>query len=254
MKKLIAFDLDGTLLRNDKTISEYTAHVLSVCRKEGHILAVATGRPPRDVRALLPSAFDGMPLICYNGALIEDCGRRIFSRTIGRDTALDALELAERAGLRQVLFEIDDVLHSNFDPAEIWEGAGTLAEDLRALSFDGVHKVIACGGQEKISRFAASLPDSVSASVTDGNVICQIAAKGVSKAQGLRLIARMHGFSMQDVIAFGDDANDIGMLQASGTGVAMENAPPAVRAAAAYTAKSNEEDGAAAFLNSCFLK
>ena len=248
MKKLFAFDLDGTLLKNDKSLSAPAVCALTACLRAGHTLCIATGRPPRDVRGILPPALADIPLVCYNGARIYQGNVVLFSRTISRRDALEILSLAEKANIGQVFFEIDDVLHANFDLSAVWTGAKTAPEDLAALSFAGVHKVIACASPAAIAAFASALPADVPASVTDADCICQIAPKGVSKASGVRFLAEREGISMRDAVAFGDDANDIEMLKECGIGVAMGNASAQVKAAAKYIAESNEEDGVAKFL------
>lgn len=248
MKYLFAFDLDGTLLHRNNTVSENTARALAAARAAGHVLCVATGRPPRDVRSLLPPLLADIAFVCYNGALIEERGERLFSRTIARADALAVLARAQNAGVGQMFFEIDDVLHANFDLSVVWPDAKTEPEDLAALSFAGAHKIIACGAPPNVARLAEALPAGVTGTVTDGGTICQIAAAGVSKAQGVRFVAERCGIPLRNAVAFGDDANDIEMLSECGTGVAMGNAAPAVRAAADAVAASNEEDGVAAFL------
>lgn len=251
--KLIASDLDGTLLRNDKTLSSRTRAVLARCRERGVLFFAATARPPR----VLESRIDGLSYdgaLCHNGGVALLHGETIWENGFSPETALPLVRrvLREFPGAR-VSAEIGGQLYANFDCSSLWEKAEFTCTDFSTLPSRPLDKLLIGldfpGMAEKI---LALLPEGLAGQVSE-NSIFMVQPKGVEKGKALKAVCKRLGISPAETVAFGDDWNDISLLKAAGTGVAVENALPEVKTAADEICGGNEEDGPARWLESHIL-
>ena len=250
--RMVVTDLDGTLLRDDKTVSRYTEDVIAALRGRGVKFALATARPIRSVRGFLPDfAFDGA--VYHNGAVVEDGGARL--RGFGIENPLDVVRaiLAHEPGAR-VAVEADDVLFGNFDTRTIWRGV----DCVRTADFHEIGPLVAdkiIVGAETPAEAAALerlLPGELYAQISE-NVIAMIMNRRATKVNGIRLLAARWGIGLDEIAAFGDDYNDVEMLGVCGVGVAMANALEEVKAATDEVCRSNEEDGVARWIGEKLL-
>ncbi len=258
--RLIATDLDGTLLRDDFTVSSRTRRALDTARDAGIEVVPVTARQPIGVLAIAEQAgFTGWAL-CGNGAFAVhlQTGEILFQRSVTAHTqqalvtalnplipgllhvsVRDAGEtfLAEE-GYAAIASEHD---HKR-DPATM--GAVPLARVLDAPSLKLVirhptiptREILGAIGRLGLRGFEATV---------SGAPFVEIMAEGVTKASGLAALCAHLGIDAAEVIAFGDAANDIEMLRWAGNGVAMGNADAAVKEASDEIAPSNNEDGVA---------
>lgn len=243
MISVLAVDLDETLLRSDGSVSPRTLETLAVWEAAGKRLVIATGRPPRSARKI-PDALLHLPCVCYNGAAIYQDGVRSYTRTI---PALDVWEivnalLTAMPGGR-VGIEIDDVLYVN-QPSERWGHVHT--PDLLGMTPRPAAKII-MSLREYAQAMAATpiLPPTAKALLSEKYDLAQIMPDGSSKATALRYLMDSWGVSMACVAAFGDDVNDVEMVQEAGLGVAMDNAVDEVKDVADRITASNDQDGVA---------
>ena len=269
---LVATDLDGTLVRDDRTISAYSADVLRRVAADGIALVLVTGRPIRWLHNVYDQ-LDIRPLaVCANGAVIYDPVRD----EIVHEAPLTAEVLAEaggrlRAAIPGVLFAVErdggrEMLHDPAYPIGPWE---LDHEDVRPEPYVRLIATPAAkllvragtGGNEgtvDADEFTAlvgtTLAGIAEATNSSSSGVVEVSAAGVTKAYGLAGVAASLGVAPRDVIAFGDMPNDLPMLAWAGRGVAMANGHPAVLAAAHdVTTLSNDEDGVAAYLESLLL-
>ena len=245
--RMVVTDLDGTLLRDDKTISAYTEGVIGRMRGRGVKFALATARPIRSVRGFLPGfGFDGA--VYHNGAVIEQDGALREGFGIAGPLAVVRRILADDPGAR-VAVEASDVLYSNFDTAGIWPGVGyTPTEDFRVVERLTADKIIVeARTLRELDAVRRSLPEELYAQLSEHR-IAMIMNRQATKTNGIRLLAARWGIAMEQIAAFGDDYNDIDMLKSCGVGVAVENALDEVKAAADEICQSNEADGVARWL------
>lgn len=96
MKKIIISDLDGTLLRSDKTISEKSINILRECKNNGDELIFATARPPRAIKQYIPSVLKSEIIICYNGALVLKGNDILYEMKISKNDVLEIIEIAKK--------------------------------------------------------------------------------------------------------------------------------------------------------------
>ncbi|GAB4031384.1 HAD family hydrolase [Spirosoma gilvum] len=257
--KLFAFDLDGTLLRRDKTLSDRTVRAINLLISKGHLITIATARPPRDVARLLADVLTYHYCICYNGAEVYKGGTRIAQYSIQPDLAYSLVY--ELAMLKHDLFigiESDDTFHVNRSPVplfgEVPHRQIAFSEQQHPIFNQGITKIIHEGlGASSETVTLQSVHDTCAVTHTDNGAIVQIMAQGVNKWAALQTIAQHESISLQNIIAFGDDHNDLAMLTSCGMGVAMANATASVLAASAHRTTSNDEDGVACFLEDYFL-
>lgn len=248
--KVIAMDLDGTLLGDDKEISCYAQRVLRQCKARGMRLVLATARPLQDSKRYAEQvAADG--LIFHNGAYtwaegaLQEPGYTI---PIG-DARRVLLELQRRHPGRRLLVQIGAWGYANYDPGVFWPGCSYIPTDFTDLPEQPADKMLLEVGAEAqaMQEVQDLLPPDLYGQRCDG-ILCAVMHKGATKHRALERLVSRWGCSLQDVLAFGDDVNDEGMLRSCGLGVAMGNAQDRVKAAAGDRAGSNEQDGVAHYL------
>jgi hypothetical protein len=256
--RLIAADLDGTLLRGDGSISLRTRQALQRAAAAGVALALVTARPPRRVRAITAGLELKAAAICSNGALIYDLASDVVLEQT-RLTAALALELVSllRARLPELCFAVEAGLRFGQEPEyarhirAYRETESPLYAEAAELCAEGVTKLIALHprmGRDELLALARELIAERAAVTHSGADIIEIAAPGVTKAWALARHCAERGITREAVIAFGDMPNDIPMLQWAGRGVAVANAHPEVLAIASERAPSNDDDGVAIVL------
>jgi hypothetical protein len=258
--RLVATDLDGTLLRRDETISARTAAMLKRITAEGGHVVLVTGRPVRwltGVYAQLPSP---LPAVCANGAVVYDPG----SDTAVHTAPLLPHTLAEvcrrlRAEVPEVAFavEVEDgrtMRHEREYPLR-WDTddpAVRVLESTDELLAEPAVKLLARAGERDPDAFtavvAACIAGLAEATHSSYSGLVEISAVGVTKAAGLAWLCERLGIDAAEVLAFGDMPNDIPMLTWAGRSVAVANAHATVLAIADDVAASNDEDGVAAYV------
>ena len=260
--KLIAMDLDGTLNNDEKQITEATRNALMAAQQRGIRLALASARPSpglyreRDVLRLQDHR--GI-LMSYNGGRIVDAatGRVLFETSMPLEAARDVLRRLEALPVTPILddgvqFYVTDK-NAYMVEYECWNNQMICSEVENLADFISFAPVkILMSMQPEIlpqvqAQIAAFLPEELTV-VQTAAFYLEVIPRIINKGQGIRDICRTLGISPAEVIAFGDAANDIPMLQAAGMGVAMGKAADAVKAAADRITLSNNEDGIAAAL------
>lgn len=261
--RLIATDLDGTLLRPDLSVSPRTRRALNAARAAGIVVVPVTARQPRGVGRIAEAAgFTGWAL-CGNGAygVHLTTGEVLFEAHV-EAAAQQALAVALAERVPGVLFvsvrsggEVfvaqtgyADLAHFEDHKREPGEMGRHLLDDVLAepsLKFIVRHPTLT--PRELLSELRAV--DLGGYAVThSGAPFLEVLAEGVSKAWGLAKLCETLGIAQRDVLAFGDAPNDAEMLAWAGRGVAMANAEPEALAAADEVTLSNAEDGVAAVI------
>lgn len=270
--KLILTDLDGTLLRDDKSLSLANRAALERAAAQGAQVVLATGR----FYGGIPQELLELPFLRYfilmNGAKVYDRkeDRVLYRVEIGLDTAEAIFDLFEPLdatvdcyqndrGLmdRKYYDRLDYYIRDPASRALIRRNRVPL-EDFRGAVRDGGDTVqkIQCFfpdltlRTQMMERLRQSFPGLVMASSLPANL--ELTAQGATKGDALLALCRALSINRLETVAFGDGTNDLSMLEWAGVGVAMANAFPETKAAADRIAPSNQEDGVAQILNQWF--
>jgi Cof subfamily protein (haloacid dehalogenase superfamily) len=257
--KLVAIDLDDTLLRDDLTISSYSQEVIQKVREAGVAVTLATGR-------MFPSAFAyaeqlgfEMPLITYQGALIKNAfsGEVIYCCPLQREAAQLVIEYGRKHKLH-INFYLDDKLYvERITPqGEHYERhvgvPFTKVDDLEELLAAGLpYKLLLIDDEERLPEHKLQLQELFAAEGLDVYLAkskptyLEVNDPQATKGNALRKLADRLGVQREEVMACGDSFNDLDMLEYAGIGVAVANAYPEVRARARYVTASNNDDGVA---------
>lgn len=252
--KLIAIDIDGTLLRSDKRLSKRAVKAVVEVSQRGVNVVLASARPPRSVREIYDHLGLNTLQINYNGALIQDPprGRYIFHEPLDADLAQRVVRLARRVD-RDVAVSIEILDRWYTDRIEyelLVESSRSLNPDfigdLDAFLHVPVTKLMLLAPADRLLRVREAIQRKfagrVNILVSDEHLI-QIVHPEVDKGTALARVAREYAIAAPNVMAIGDAPNDLGMLRFAGLGVAVDNAWPGARDAADVVVPSNDEEG-----------
>ena len=258
MIRLIATDLDGTLLHTDGTVTARTRAALDTLQARGVLVVFVSGRPVRWMEPLWPHVGDHGLAICSNGGIVYDVpGRRIVEAlAIPRDVGLEVAGLV-RESVPGSAFAVERTTGFGREPEYVpdrppREGEVPQIAPLDELFDDTVVKLIAIHHGRPPEDYWASVEKAAGHLVTTTwssvSALVEMSAHGVTKASTLARVCAERGIDRDEVLAFGDMPNDIGMLEWAGTSYAMGNAHPLTLAAADGRAPPNDQDGVATVL------
>jgi Cof subfamily protein (haloacid dehalogenase superfamily) len=267
LPRMIASDLDGTLLRGDGTLSPRTLRALRTAESAGAEVVLVTARPPRFVDRLAAATGLAGTAVCSNGALVYDIGTRTVVSSRALSVAIARrVAMAVAAAVPEVGFALETGNQVLYEPAYRLR----LSEDIDAelpvpsladlwLTDVPVTKLLAWSARLDADTLLAAAREGAGAAGREvqfthsgGRGLLEISASGVTKAGTLAELCAGRGIDATEVIAFGDMPNDLTVLDWAGIGYAMGNAHPAVLAAVPTHTMSNEEDGVAHVLEGLF--
>ena len=258
---LIALDLDGTLLNDEKTISPKTKSVLQKTIKAGHKVIISTGRPFRSSQPYYEELGLDTPIVNFNGAFVhhpKNTGFGIYHEPMPLQVAKSIVETCGDFRLYNIVAEVKDEVYLHYhdekllDIFQIGNPHVTTGNLMRFLR-DEPTSMLIHAAKEDVPSIHSYLSD-VHAEVIDHRRwgapwhIIEIIKAGLNKAAGVKKVADAYGIPKERIIAFGDEDNDLEMIEYAGTGVAMGNAIPALKAIANEITLSNTEDGIGLFL------
>ncbi|MCL2513515.1 MAG: Cof-type HAD-IIB family hydrolase, partial [Oscillospiraceae bacterium] len=249
--KMIVTDLDGTLLRSDKTISERTISALKKCRGKGIKTAYATGRGASSKIFAPDELFDGY--VRMNGAAAYDGETLIYSRFMPIEKLRGLLTAADSAGYK-IAVEYGDAHHTNFNITEKWpEILHYEKADFNKINSD-VEKLYALAETPQVVELIKKhLADGLHLWISNDG-FAMIMHEEATKSRAVAVLAEKWGINRNEIAAFGDDTNDIDLLEYCGVGIAMENALDEVKAAAGFICDTNDNDGIAKWLEENVLE
>lgn len=245
--KMIVTDLDGTYLRNDKSISEYSRNIVNALRKKGYIFVVATARPVRSVVGIDNLDFDAG--IFHNGAVIYNKKELIGNFGISNAYSIIKKIVSEYTNLN-IAVESNDVLYANFDASQTWPEThyiftNNFFEIQGAISDKIIVEVTSIDDMNRIKKF---LTNDLYIQLSE-NRVAMIMNKKANKVFGVQRLANLYKIAMEDIVAFGDDYNDIEMLKAVGMGIAVNNALDEVKDIADKICGNNDVESVAKCLS-----
>ena len=249
---MIVTDLDGTLLRDDKTISDFTIGVIKKYQSEGGIFVAATARPVRTAREYM-KILNLNAGIFHNGAVIQEKGRKTGGYGVKNAGEL-AQSILERYPFSNIAVEAEDVLYANFKADRLWPGAEYITcESFAQLKGKTADKIIVeVTSLSEMEKYKALLPDELYIQLSE-NKIGMIMNQSATKYHAISFLAERYHISTDDIITFGDDYNDLEMIERCGKGIAVSNALEIVKSAADEVCESNQKDGVARWIEGNLL-
>lgn len=249
--RILATDLDGTLLRTDGSLSSRNEAALRTASKHGLQVVVVTARPLRVLRELGLTDVHGLA-ICANGALIADLETdRLISTHLlsAEDTILIAEQV--RALVPGMTFAVEASDYFGHEPKYVPQyevPPGSPIGPIGSLATPGVIKLLGRHPDftiDRLDEITEAIGSRATATCSTGVGLLEIGPAGVSKASSLEHVVRLIGGSASTVVAVGDMPNDLPMLEWASIGVAVENAHRRVLESADIVIPSNDHDGVA---------
>lgn len=260
--KLIAIDLDDTLLDSQLKISPRVKTLIQQLREKGIVVTLATGRMYLSSRPIAIELGLDLPLITYQGALVKNCisGETLLHQTLAVEYAREIIGLAREKGLHINLY-LDDQLYMEkltVDGEAYARLAGIpvcLVPDLAVLPGNPT-KVLLIGEEPYLDKLQVVLKghydNKIHITKSKPNFL-EFTNPQANKGTALAELAKYYGFSRSETMAIGDSFNDLEMLEYAGLGVAMGNACREIKDRADYVTVTNDEDGVAEALQKfCF--
>jgi len=256
--RLIAADMDGTLLTDDKRITDRTADAVRRAGEAGVFFCLSTGRPLGGVRRYIEQLGLTTPAITYNGAVIVDpvTGAFIYEQGLEPEAAKEIWQLGMEFDTTIIVWSKERLLVNRIDDRvekyKLISGVEPVIIDgVDCLAADGITKMLWYDEIQRINQLQPMLADMLRHPVnyaTSNPRFLEFFDHRVSKAAAMERLGQYLSVSREEMIAIGDGCNDIPMLTYAGLGVAMGNAPEDIKALCGYVAPSNEEDGVAEVL------
>jgi Cof subfamily protein (haloacid dehalogenase superfamily) len=255
--RLVATDLDGTVVRSDGTISTRTARALRSADEAGLVVVLVTGRPPRWMQQVAEMTGHSGVAICANGALVYDMhAEHLLSERLLQPATAKRVARRLQHAHPELVFAVEYRLTFGHE-AGYRHGWSIGDVDVRVGSVDllldrPVAKLLArhpsLSLTDLITEAAPLLGTDATVTSSSTEALLEISAYGVTKASGLAELSATAGVTAEEVVAFGDMPNDLAMLAWAGHSVAVANAHPDVLAVADEVTAGNDEDGVALVL------
>jgi Cof subfamily protein (haloacid dehalogenase superfamily) len=266
---MLALDIDGTLVQEARVVPERTRQTVVAALAAGVRVSLITGRMPTSALRFAAQMRLVDPIVGYQGAVVREIrgpgderpGRLLYHEPVSSAGAVAAVSWAMANGLGAHANHLERFIIQRDDPrlAEYQAFLGGLArpvDDLIRVLQRPVSKVTAVGEpplpESLIGAAQAALNGLVQPTMSHPKFL-EFVAPGVNKGRAVRWLARRQGIPLEQVMAIGDQLNDLEMLAAVGHGVAMSNGPAELRAMARYLAPHVLEEGAATVIESLVL-
>ncbi len=258
--KAIALDLDGTLLTSEKIITDETKKMLKIAQDKGIKIVLCTGRALKGVRPLLEELMlfsEDDVVITYNGGVIQKTKSQeiLFQKAHTKEDVIYIYEETMKVQLPMNMLDLEYVYEPDYPanrPSRYPDIMGMLdfvkmnPKDLKDEQL--LNKAIICYDEAILDENFSKLPSEFTTRfncMKSRPILMEVLPKQVNKGQALIQLAQVLGIGIENIMACGDEENDIDMIKEAGFGVAMGNATPKVKAVADYITASNDEDGVA---------
>ena len=266
--KLIALDIDGTLTNSKKEITPRTRYALLEAQAQGKRLVLASGRHPIGVypiaRDLCMDSYGGY-IMSFNGGKIIDCttDRTIVTKLFPREYLPDIISVLQDSNITVItwddkrIFANDTVNDYTYVEKDVLKTEMVVVEDfVSKIKFD-INKILLAGEPDELDEYQKILSkryDGLLEIYKSAPYFLELMPFGVSKGSMLPLLLDHLGINRDELMAFGDNYNDLTMIGYAGMGVAMGNGEAEVKKIANYVCPSNDDDGIAETLNKFVLK
>lgn len=266
MYKLVALDMDGTLLDNNKTIPEENIRAIKEASKSGVKIVLATGRPLVGIKKYLDilelTSEDNFSII-YNGALIQNnINKKIISQNLlNYNDLMYFYNLSKKFDIHMNVFTKDSCISYKSGKYSVLEAKWSNI-DIQIVDFNNldknieIAKIIFADDPELISKVEDNLGDNIYSKygiAKSAPYFMEFFNRQINKGIAVKKYADSLNIAKEEIICIGDAGNDIEMIKSAGLGVAMENAFPEIKDIADYTTLSNEDAGVAHVIDKFIL-
>lgn len=255
--KLLLFDLDGTLLQTDKTISDITMGILKKCRELGIMIGVSTSRSVKNSMVYIGKLCPDI-IIASGGAVVKNDDKYIYTAEFTSSETKEMIAVARNICGDDCEITID-TLEEHFwnykvDPNNIDANWGdSIYTEFNDFDEKALKMCVEIFDGEQAKRLAESLVNCDCVKFSDGEWY-KFTKREATKENAILKMCEVLDITLDDIIAFGDDYVDIGMLKLCGIGVAIGNAIDEVKDIADIVIGSNDEDGIAEYLEHNIIK
>lgn len=268
--KMLVTDMDYTLLNKEKKISERNREAVKKAIEKGVHIIVATGRIYTSARIYARLLGVRAPIIASNGAIIreavfnnpKDTENAIYKDTLNVGTIKKMIEISHKYGLSCHFFTEDTIYAEKLVNVSLryteWNKYLGEEDKVKIIIADDMEKtlvqdkmeilkgVVVDNDSEKIQSFRNEIEETGIVSVTQSmNNNLEVMNKGVTKGSAVKILAQMYGIDREEIIAIGDNENDMSMIEYAGLGIAMGNAEESLKNVADYITGDYQEDGVA---------
>lgn len=262
--KLMAVDIDGTLLNSRDIITEETKKAVRLGVENGLIFTISSGRSVQGVKKIVEELDVNIPLILYNGAMamLGKSKEVLYRQNMSPEDTRTVVELGLKYGTTVIVWS-DNTLYVNKlndrveKYSELNQAEPVLITDMDETVRKGATKVLWYDEVETINRYEKEVGKFLSDSInyhTSKPIFLEFVDKRATKALAMEKIGEHYGIKREEMIAVGDGFNDLSMIEYAGLGVAMGNAPDAIKEKADFITLSNDEDGVAHVIYKFFLE
>ncbi len=252
MIKMVVTDIDGTIYSPENGISENVKKCIHNLISSGKYVAIATGRTYSSAKYIADMIGIKCPLICYQGGLVNSYEGEILDvKYLNPDIAREIITDCRKRNIHLNVY-IEDTLYVEDDDKYIKDYIGDKGIDyfkvnsFDELDFSKLNKLLAINYDTKfIDDFIVELRNKYPQIyvVKSFDYFCEIANKEATKGSAIKFLANRLGFSEKEVLAIGDQNNDIEMVKTAGIGVAMANGTDEIKAEADYITDTVQNDG-----------
>ncbi|MCM3315576.1 Cof-type HAD-IIB family hydrolase [Rummeliibacillus stabekisii] len=258
---LIVLDLDGTLLTDEKVISDKTKATLQKAREAGHEVMIATGRPYRASKLFYHELGLHTPIVNFNGAFVHhplDQNWKTVHKPIDLKVVQEVVESLKREQFENLIAEVMDDVYVQYHDEKLLNifsmgDPKVTTGDLHQYLKDNPTSLLIQAKESSVPGIRQYLADTKAELIDhrrwgDPFPVIEIVRHGLNKAVGLSHVAKDLGIPRDRIIAFGDEDNDLEMIEYAGVGVAMGNGISQLKNIANEVTTTNNEDGIAEFL------
>jgi len=253
--KLMAVDIDGTLLNDSGVLTENTKNAIRKWVSKGRIFTIASGRPVQGVEKLNKELDLDVPFITYNGAMVVMGKSKLvlYERKLSPGDSIDIIRLGQKYNTTMMIWNDNKLfvneINERVNRYKMISGVEpVVVNDLEQIAENGVTKILWYDEIERVQQYQKEIGEYLKADVNfhpSRPYFMEFVDKNASKAIALEKLGCYYGIKQSEMIAVGDGYNDLSMIEYAGLGVAMGNAPDEVKQKADYITLSNEEDGVA---------
>lgn len=273
--KLIAMDMDGTLLNSQKQVTEYTKDVLRKAADKGVKLVVCTGRIFTSAKSYARIIGTKAPIIASNGAYIREKDREevIYEKYINKEKLHNIIRISREWGFYPHIYTTDTIyseklIHSSLNYSK-WNETVPEDEKINIKIVDSLEEIVNKNGEsflkvvvmaqddeiERLQQLKNYIKENIDIAVFSSYMNnFEVMDKEVSKGRALEILAGFYNLSKDEIICFGDNENDKTMFEFAGLPVAMGNAEDELKKIAAYITDSNDDDGVAKAIEKIVLR